>query len=601
MATKTYKVVIDVDSGDVKQLEKQLQGVSSEIKEIDQEVGGLTMDDKFKAAAGSVKVMAGALAGAVGTLGLFGVESEVFGEFEKKAASAIAVAIGFRDVAEGLYEMRTALKGVTAAQLKANAAALLNPYVAVAAAVVALTGAFAKYASKATDDVVPVTTTLKNMFLSLGSATKFAALQAKSYVENIEKLEKAAAVLALERSIGVLKEFGEATIDLEIQLQERKLDALEEGSEEYDDAFTNLLVLRAKKARGLMDEEAKAAEEGAKKKADAEIAAYNARLEEIRFDELLDTYREQDEKLFSLLGDEAAMTFTAAFNKVVKDEVKFMDPEWVDEDFEEVEDALFGNDGLITNYQNGLQEAVDRTIGNRESWNNFIGLASEAFANIESLSQQGYDRTLVNLERERNEIINNTALTEEAKAQSLDRISQKEKAVEIRRIKAERDQFTLKQTLLIAEQIMKAKSFAMEQIQIARLNVAKASATAQEIALAGTAAIGKASMSLGSFVAALGPFGIAAFAVSIGGIIASIVSARKKAKASIAAIGAPTGGGDSGGVSIPSMPSTGMGQDTQAPGNDVCATPLVRAYVLSGDARNAQEADAKLAARRTLG
>ena len=203
--------------------------------------------------------------------------------------------------------------------------------------------------------------------------------------------------------------------------------------------------------------------------------------------------------------------------------------------------------------------------------------------------------------RERNEIINNTALTEEAKAQSLDRISQKEKAVEIRRIKAERDQFTLKQTLLIAEQIMKAKSFAMEQIQIARLNVAKASATAQEIALAGTAAIGKASMSLGSFVAALGPFGIAAFAVSIGGIIASIVSARKKAKASIAAIGAPTGGGDSGGVSIPSMPSTGMGQDTQAPGNDVCATPLVRAYVLSGDARNAQEADAKLAARRTLG
>ena len=601
MATKTYKVVIDVDSGDVKQLEKQLQGVSSEIKEIDQEVGGLTMDDKFKAAAGSVKVMAGALAGAVGTLGLFGVESEVFGEFEKKAASAIAVAVGFRDVAEGLYEMRTALKGVTAAQLKANAAALLNPYVAVAAAVVALTGAFAKYASKATDDVVPVTTTLKNMFLSLGSATKFAALQAGSYVENIEKLEKAAAVLALERSIGVLKEFGEATIDLEIQLQERKLDALEEGSEEYDDAFTNLLVLRAKKARGLMDEEAKAAEEGAKKKADAEIAAYNARLEEIRFDELLDTYREQDEKLFSLLGDEAAMTFTAAFNKVVKDEVKFMDPEWVDEDFEEVEDALFGNDGLITNYQNGLQEAVDRTIGNRESWNNFIGLASEAFANIESLSQQGYDRTLVNLERERNEIINNTALTEEAKAQSLDRISQKEKAVEIRRIKAERDQFTLKQTLLIAEQIMKAKSFAMEQIQIARLNVAKASATAQEIVLAGTAAIGKASMSLGSFVAALGPFGIAAFAVSIGGIIASIVSARKKAKASIAAIGAPTGGGDSGGVSIPSMPSTGMGQDTQAPGNDVCATPLVRAYVLSGDARNAQEADAKLAARRTLG
>ena len=213
------------------------------------------------------------------------------------------------------------------------------------------------------------------------------------------------------------------------------------------------------------------------------------------------------------------------------------------------------------------------------------------------LSQQRYDRTLVNLQRERDEILNNTSLTEQARAESLDRLEKKEREVEIRRIKAERDQFTLKQTLLIAEEVMKAKSYAMEQIQIARLNVAKASATAQEIALAGTAAVGKASMSLGAFVAALGPFGIAAFGLSIGGIIASIVAARKKAKAEISAIGAASTGGDGGGVNVPGLPT--MGQDT-APDQSMCPVPLVRAYVISGDTRSAQEADAKLSTRRTI-
>ncbi len=79
------------------------------------------MEDKFTAANGAVKLLGGSLAGVVGTLGVMGIESEAFGEFEKKAASAIAVAVGFRDVAEGLRDMRTALKGVTVAQLKANA------------------------------------------------------------------------------------------------------------------------------------------------------------------------------------------------------------------------------------------------------------------------------------------------------------------------------------------------------------------------------------------------------------------------------------------------------------------------------------------------
>ena len=104
-------------------------------------------------------------------------------------------------------------------------------------------------------------------------------------------------------------------------------------------------------------------------------------------------------------------------------------------------------------------------------------------------------------------------------------------------------------------------------------------------------------MSLGSFVAALGPFGIAAFAVSIGGIIASIVSARKKAKAQIAAIGgsssAPSG---TSGFSAPSLPTV----QQQAP-QQPQIQPTTRTYVLAGDVTSAQEADAKLSRKRTLG
>jgi len=598
MATKTYKVVIDVDSGDVTQLEKQLEGVNAEIKEIDKQVDGLTIDQKFQAAEGSIKIMAGALAGAVGTLGVLGVESEAFGEFEKKAASAIAVAVGFRDVAEGVNQARTALQGLTIAQLKANAAALANPYVAVAAAVVALTGAFAKYASSLTNDVVPVTETLLNMFKSLGSATRFASLQAKSYIDNLEKINDEKTLAGLERSVAVLQAFGQDTIDQEIQAQELRLKALEEGSEEYEQALTKLLVLRAQKAKAIQDKEIKDAEEAAKKKADAELKAYNKRLEELKFQETLDAWKKQDEAAFTEIGQEAAMTFTEAFDKTVAEE---FDPNSVfvmDED-DGLDESLFGSDGVITKYRNGLQEAIDETIGNRERWENFVNIASEAFANIETLSQQRYERTLLNLQRERDEILNNTSLTEEARAKSLERLEKKEKEIEIRRIKAERDQFTLKQTLLIAEEVMKAKSYAMEAIQIARLNVAKATATAQEIALAGTAAVGKASMSLGAFVAALGPFGIAAFAASIGGIIASIISARKQAKAQIAAISAESGGGAAGGAVVPSLPSAGMGQDT-SPTTAACPTPMVRAYVVSGDTRTANEADAKLNKRRSL-
>jgi hypothetical protein len=124
-----------------------------------------------------------------------------------------------RDTIEVYKQFRGRIFEVTTAQLKANLAFLANPYVIIGAAVVGLTAAFAKYASSLTDDVVPVTESLKNMFLSLGNAQRFARLQAESYTKFLSDRQ----IAETERAIAVLKAFGEETLDLEIQNAEKRL------------------------------------------------------------------------------------------------------------------------------------------------------------------------------------------------------------------------------------------------------------------------------------------------------------------------------------------------------------------------------------------
>ena len=166
-----------------------------------------------------------------------------------------------RDVSEVYKQFRGRITAVTFAQLKANAAFLANPVVLVTTAVVAATGALAKYASKLTGDVVPVTTSLKNIFLSLGDAARFARLQAEAYTEIATEQQ----IKETERAIAVLKAYGQDTIDLEIENQRRRLSAFEQGSQEYFDAQTQLSVLIAQKdvavTKAAEEEKARIAEE----------------------------------------------------------------------------------------------------------------------------------------------------------------------------------------------------------------------------------------------------------------------------------------------------------------------------------------------------
>jgi len=207
------------------------------------------------------------------------------------------------------------------------------------------------------------------------------------------------------------------------------------------------------------------------------------------------------------------------------------------------------------------------------------------------------------LARERDYILNSGRLTGAAQKKALEEIEKKELKAQERKIKSERDMFTIKQSLLIAEEIMRAKAFAAEQIRTAQLAVEKGKATAQQIALDSVSSIGAANMSIGAFVKALGPYGTAAFAISIGGIIASIVAARKKASSAIAALGAPsTGGGGGLGVEAPDFNVVGASPESQlAQSVSRQQTQPLRAFVVNKDIKDAEELDRTIDFNRSLG
>ena len=142
----------------------------------------------------------------------------------------------------------------------------------------------------------------------------------------------------------------------------------------------------------------------------------------------------------------------------------------------------------------------------------------------------------------------------------------------------------LKQRMMIQEQILLAKQSAL----IAKINGER---TMQAIAITGAEQVGKAGMSIGEFMKQLGPFGIAAFALSIGGVIASIISARKKAQAEIAGLSnAPVKlGGGSGAASSPIFNVVGATTQNQlAETISEAQSKPVRAYVVSNEVTTAQ-------------
>jgi hypothetical protein len=235
-----------------------------------------------------------------------------------------------------------------------------------------------------------------------------------------------------------------------------------------------------------------------------------------------------------------------------------------------------------------MKEAVQQLT---DVFSNFSNVLTE----LGEMSQHRYERQINNIKNEKELVKQNENLSVQEKESALTYLQQRENEIQKKRIKAERDMFTIKQTLMLSEMILKQRMMVQEQIMLAKqsalITKMNAQQTMNDVTMTGAEQIGKAGMSIGEFMKQLGPFGIAAFALSIGGVIASIISARKKAQAEIASLSnAPVKIGRGGGASSsPIFNVVGATSQNQlAETISEAQSKPVRAYVVSNEVTTAQ-------------
>ena len=267
---------VPVGSEAFKDLTKQSQALNKELETINNEIDGFKFEDKIMAADGAAKVFAGSLSAAVGTLGALGIESERFGEFEQKAASAIAVGLGIKDVSEGFSQVALAAKksGI-ATKLFGNTTKTALIATGIGAFVVALGTVIAYWDDinkgvKRFADNVPFVgqaiDAIKGAFDSLFEAAKpvlqFLGILPSEAELAAEALAKAnnEMVMSLERDLTIAQAAGaeaEEIYNLRKQLIEEELEALRLAEAEKEEIYakeTELLALNAAEKKRIADE-----------------------------------------------------------------------------------------------------------------------------------------------------------------------------------------------------------------------------------------------------------------------------------------------------------------------------------------------------------
>ena len=533
--TKKYNIEIDVDSKTLGQLEDQLADVNQELKDVDRnsqafknltkeaqllnaeiektnnEIDGLKLEDKLMAADGAAKVFGGSLSSVVGTLGVLGIESEAFGKFEEKAASAIAVGLGVKDVAEGFGNLSIVMKksGI-AAKLFGNVtktaliATGIGAFVVVLGTIIAywddITAAVKKFA-QSNAFVQAAIDKIKGAFDSLFEAAKPILEFLGILPDEAERAQMAIAETAsqaisqLEREIAIATAAGKsakALYDLRKQLIDQELIDLRNSNAEKEEIFakqTELMALNAAEQRRIREENEDNPEQLREK-----ITSVNA----IKV-----------EGLQELQGAELEVLDAAAVNK-----------------------------SILTS-----QELQEREI---------------AAARSIQVQQQ----------------------LDAARQSSLDNV-----------IAIAGAESKVGRAALIAKQVLAAQELVVSANKTLKNVALEASET-------GVAVAGGFAKTLAAGFPQNIPL-LIGYAIQAAGIVMAIKSAVGAAK------GVAGGGGPS--VGMPSAPSIGASsgapqaaQDFDVPQTFAQTQPAIKAYVLSGDARSAQEVDAKIERRRTI-
>lgn len=292
------------------------------------------------------------------------------------------------------------------------------------------------------------------------------------------------------------------------------------------------------------------------------------------------------------LREEDLEEFKDYVSKSVEESIDIIDDlykEFLSKNKEAAKDAR----KFISDYIKGLQNDLRQLREQESIFNQAFSSTANILGSLNDLRQQHHQAQLDRLARERDVILANDTLTQTEKEKRLQSISHQEMVAQKKKIKLERDMFTIEQTLMIAKTIMNARFYAQQQIMMAGIQAQQAGDAATSIGIEASKELGKASMSLGSFMSALGPAGIIAFGASIGVALASIKKARDAAKNQISNLvpsASSAGGGSSPSVQAPAFNVVGATQTSQLAQTIAGAEdkPL-RAYVVASDVSTAQE------------
>ena len=601
---KTNKELEGTEIGSKKfnELSKSAQKLEAAVADVNSQIEGITAEKKFMAMDGAIKTMGGSVSAAVGSLGLLGIESEKFGEYEKYAASAIAFSMGIKDMSEGFKQLKDSTVLASAAQkafqiaTKAGQAIMKLFNITMAAnpigvLIVSLTAVGALiYAFR--DKILNLIKTALGPFKGIvdaiaGAFTSLA--EAVGLVDDEQTKQTKANIERMENELQIAQAKGEATIEMEKKVLQEKRKLLEEGTEEYKKSIQEEKVLDAKAQKEKADADKKASDEAAAKaKVANEKRLAERKAQEDKYLQLLKQFADEElnlqaktdeQKLALDLQRSVAEIDALKVSEDKKTELKLAAEANYNTKLQELKDQQAEENRVKEEERRLVDE--DRKLELRaleaQTWR------EQADAEIADVTMQ-YDRLIAQAAKNGED----TVVLEQIKAAKIKQINDD-------LADAEEKQEQEKQ--MVKEQALNATIDAAQAALTEIFGNSKAVASASVLVDAGQAAVGiiKASTSIPAPFNI--PYQIAQFAL----LAATTASSLKQINSA-----------KPGSRGTPSQPRPGaprMAVGNQAPqpvSNQVNATntpvqPVVKAYVLSGDARNAQEADAKLNKRRTLG
>ena len=578
-----------------KELSKEAQGVQNRIKALNKEIEGISLEDKLETADGAIKTLAGSTQALVGGFGLLGVESEKLEFLEGKAASAISFGMGLKDLSEGFGKLAKSTKVASAAQkvynvvqTVFNSLMAMNPLgilivslTAVGALIYTFRDAILDLIKKALGPFSGIIDSIVGAFTSLAESIGLVD-------DAATKLTKTT-IKELDKQIKLQEAAGEKTLELQKKKLQEELKLLEEGTEEYEENLLQQQILDVK-----INKEKQDAQDAADKLAKDKRDAANK--------QKLDDAKKAGEDALSLLQKYE----TEAQDLLAKSDLEKLDLEYKRAQAEI--DALKVTEDEKTkirlqaeaNYQVKKKEITDQAaedtrLGIEAATQNVIDIENELRLMQATTLQEERTANLALLETDRQKELENEELTEKEKLAINKLFNEKKK-----QLNQDYDQIQKDDDEAVAQYKSDVTNQSIDAIQGALMTLFgenKALASAMVLVDAGQAAVGIINNSQKMAFGAI-PYQVSQFAL----LAATTISSLKQINTAKPKGGNSTPQIPSGGGQIPNM----SGLEQQIGPIDIAEATtnkneMVRAYVVSGDVSDSQEADAKLSSKRSIG